>query len=272
MVATERAFSAMSVSTNMRDAFVAYLAPDGIVFRPLPVNGLSVWKPRTPSPATLIWEPSHAEVAAAGDMGWTTGPWEFRPPADSTGAPPAPDKIAHGHFTTIWARQPDGRWLAEVDMGVSHARPERGVGTGDLTPGPVHSWASGARKSAKARANLTAVDRLYAADVKKLGAAGALDVWGTRDLRLNLEEQFPSENRDAAKTMVTTTGDLVRILPQASRVSASDDLGYSYGVIERIASRSDAPDSTAYFHVWRKEADRRWRLASIVENPVKVRR
>ena len=52
-------------------------------------------------------------------------------------------------------------------------------------------------------------------------------------------------------------------------MSVSDDLGYSYGVIERVASRSSAPDSVSYFHVWRKEADRKWRIASIVENPVK---
>ena len=102
LVAAERAFSAMSVEHNMRDAFLEYMTEDAILFRPLPVNGRSVWKDRPGSKATLIWEPSHAELAAAGDLGWTTGPWEVRPPPDSTGAPSAPDTYAHGHFTTVW--------------------------------------------------------------------------------------------------------------------------------------------------------------------------
>jgi hypothetical protein len=52
-------------------------------------------------------------------------------------------------------------------------------------------------------------------------------------------------------------------------VSASDDLGFTYGVAERVASRSEAPDSSTYMHIWRKEADRKWRIALIVENPIK---
>src|SRR4029079_9151862 len=115
---------------------------------------------------------------------------------------------AHGHFTTVWMKQPDARWRAVIDMGVSHPKPERGVGSGDLTPGPVHAWASGVNKPAKSRANLAAVDKLYAADVKKLGA-DALDAWGTQDLRLNLEDHFPSSDRAEAKALRKGAADLV---------------------------------------------------------------
>ena len=95
------------------------------------------------------------------------------------------------------------------------AKPEPGVGSGDLIPGPVHTWAAGVHKSAKARADLAAVDKLYAADVKKRGA-DALDSWGTADVRLNIEEHFPSADRASAKAMRKTTADLVRILPKGS--------------------------------------------------------
>jgi len=268
LVASERAFAAMSVEKGMRDAFVEFLADDGIIFRPLPMIGKPVWQARSPSPATLIWEPSHAEISGAGDLGWTTGPWELRPPADSTGTPAPADRVAHGHFTSVWAMQAGGRWRVALDLGVSHSRPERGVGSGDFAPGPVHAWAAEARKGPKSRANLEAVDRLFARDAKKLGAA-ALDQWITADVRLNREGEFPYEGRAAAKDALAGAADLVRFLPQGARVSASDDLGYSYGIAERVSSRGDAPDSSVYVHIWRKEADKKWRIAAIVENPLR---
>jgi ketosteroid isomerase-like protein len=269
IVAAERSFSAMSLEKSMRDAFVMYLANDGIVFRPLPVLGKPVWEARTATPSKLVWEPSRAEASAAGDLGWTTGPWEFRPPADSTGAPPPADQIAHGHFTTVWAKQADGQWRAAIDIGITHAKPDSGdVGSGALVLRPEHTWTKGVKKTPAARANLAAVERVFTADTKKKGTA-ALDDWATSDVRFNRDGEFPVEGRAATKKALSATADLVRFVPAGSRVSASDDLGYTYGVAERVASRSEAPDSSVYMHVWRKEADRKWRIAVIVENPIK---
>ena len=224
LVASERAFAAMSVQKGMRDAFLEFLADDAIIFRPLPVIGKPIWQARTPSPATLMWEPSHAEVSEAGDLGWTTGPWELRPPPDSTGRAAPPDGIAHGHFTTVWAKQPDGRWRVALDLGVSHGKPERGVGSGDFAPGPAHPWAAGARKRTKLHADLQSIDRVFMRDTKKRGWA-ALDDWLTADVRLDREGEFPYEGRDAAKDALKGAADLVRLLPQGGRAAESDDLG-----------------------------------------------
>ena len=46
LIASERAFSRHSVDHGTREAFLAYLAEDGIIFRPLPVNGRRVWEAR----------------------------------------------------------------------------------------------------------------------------------------------------------------------------------------------------------------------------------
>jgi hypothetical protein len=49
-----------------------------VVFRPMAVNGKQWYQQRPPSPGRLSWEPIYADISAAGDMGYTTGPWEFR--------------------------------------------------------------------------------------------------------------------------------------------------------------------------------------------------
>ena len=134
LVAAERAFAARSVEKGMRDAFLEFLAADGVIFRPLATNGRAVWEARGPIPATLVWEPAFAEVSAAGDLGFTTGPWELRPND-------AQRPTGYGHFVSIWQRQSDGTWRVAVDIGVSHAKPAHGLGSMDFTPGPLHATA-----------------------------------------------------------------------------------------------------------------------------------
>ena len=88
------------------------------------------------------------------------------------------------------------------------------------------------------------------------------------DIRYQCEGAQPAQGRDAAKALAKPLADLVRFVPAGSQVAASDDLGFSYGVVERVGARKDQPDSSVYLHVWRKEADRHWRIAAIVENPL----
>ena len=85
MVKTEQAFSKMAEEKNTRDAFMAFIAEDGLLFRPGAVNGKK-WMLEHPSPAPqnpdkkplLAWQPKFAGMAASGDMGFTTGPWESK--------------------------------------------------------------------------------------------------------------------------------------------------------------------------------------------------
>src|SRR5262249_11512065 len=133
LVDAERGFSRTSVEQGMRDAFLGNLADDGIVFQPLPVNGKSVWAARAKPASTLIWEPAFAEVSAAGDLGYTTGPWELRPQAD------ADRPTLHGHFHTVWRRAPGGPWKVAVDIGGAHDALDPGVGSGAFEAGPSHA-------------------------------------------------------------------------------------------------------------------------------------
>ena len=108
MVKTEQAFSKMAEEQNTRDAFLAFIADDGLLFRPGAVNGKK-WMLEHPVPPSdkkelLAWQPSFAGMAASGDMGFTTGPWEFK--NDIKDEKPA----AYGHFITVWKKQPDGSW------------------------------------------------------------------------------------------------------------------------------------------------------------------
>lgn len=265
LVASERAFAAMSVAKGMKDAFLTYLAEDGVVFRPTATNGRKVWEARPPSTATLTWDPEFAEVSSAGDLGYTYGPWEFHPPADSAGTPPTPDHYAYGHFNSIWKRQKGGVWRVVADIGVSHAKPDRGVGSTGFTAGP----ALPIRTMLGGRVNLASIDRNLSKAMRTLGAHEAFAAHAAPDLRMNVEGRLPSYGIEAAQAQSDSLPGFFEFTAEGSGIASSGDLGYTYGLAERFISARAAPsDSSVYLHVWRQEDGRSWKLALSVLNPL----
>jgi ketosteroid isomerase-like protein len=60
----------------------------------------------------LTWAPVDAGISTAGDLGWTSGTYEFQS-VDKDGKP----TVSHGKYTSIWKKQPDGNWKIVLDMG-----------------------------------------------------------------------------------------------------------------------------------------------------------
>jgi len=122
LVATERAFAKAAAETSTKEAFLKFLADDAIVFEPTAVNGKEVWNKRPPSVGLLSWEPVWADISADGTIGYTTGPWEFRPKGKD-GEP-----VAFGQYVTIWKKQENGEFKAVLDIGISHGKHEGPAG------------------------------------------------------------------------------------------------------------------------------------------------
>jgi ketosteroid isomerase-like protein len=114
MIAAERAFAADALARNVRDAFLASAADDGVVFSAGPHNAKSFWAARTADKTRLEWAPEAGEVAASGDLGYTYGPWILTPEG-------ADKPAATGHFFTVWQKQADGTWHWLADKGIFHA-------------------------------------------------------------------------------------------------------------------------------------------------------
>ncbi|MCA1633815.1 MAG: nuclear transport factor 2 family protein [Acidobacteria bacterium] len=118
LVETERAFSRASTEKGMKGAFLSFAADDGLLFRRTAVNAKELWRQTTPAPTGLLtWQPAYADISRAGDLGYTTGPWEFR------AKPTDRDAAGHGHFVTVWRRQADGTFKFALDIGTSHPAP-----------------------------------------------------------------------------------------------------------------------------------------------------
>jgi ketosteroid isomerase-like protein len=132
LVEAERSFARHSVTHGMRPAFLEYLAPNAVLFRAGPVNGVRLWQARQPSPIVLDWTPSFAEISGSGDFGFTTGPWTIAASKDTAAS-------GFGHFVSVWRRDALTGWRVVADIGISHPDPGTPLRQVKVVAGPVHA-------------------------------------------------------------------------------------------------------------------------------------
>ncbi len=112
LIDAEKSFAQTSKAKSTKEAFVSFFSDSGLIFRPGPVLAKKFWQDAKEGSDLLTWEPVFADISFAGDMGYTTGPWEFRSNrGDSVAA-------ATGYFVSVWKREKD-QWKVALDMGVS---------------------------------------------------------------------------------------------------------------------------------------------------------
>lgn len=118
LIDTDRAFSNLSVEKGVPVAFDQFMTDDAVIFRDKahPFEGREQIRQLFADypEATLTWEPYHAEVAAAGDLGYTLGKWTFSMD-DETGE----EHKSQGYYVSIWRKQTDGSWKYVFDTGIN---------------------------------------------------------------------------------------------------------------------------------------------------------
>lgn len=261
MVGTERAFSRMSAEKGIREAFTEFIAADGILFRPRAVLGKK-WMQEHPLPASttrplLVWQPIFAGMSRAGDLGYTTGPWQLKNDIKDA------KFSAFGTFMTVWKKQPDGKWRFVVDLGVSHPEPKKPA---LLTYG---NPASGrfTRDAAKGRSDLQKTEGDFSKASAKRGAVEAFLAYASSDVRVLRNQKQPFIGRKAAVAAWTPLSIEWTWTSQFADVSTSGDLGYSYGLYEmRDKAASSVTETGNYMRVW-KRVNGAWKLILDVTDP-----
>lgn len=262
MVQTEQAFSRMAAEKNTRDAFMEFIADDGLLFRPTAVNGKK-WMNEHPVPPSdkhplLAWQPAFARMAAAGDLGFTTGPWELK--EDVKDEKPS----AYGHFVTLWKKQPDGKWKFVVDLGINHP----------MSGGPLRLWQPPEPKPpakiqrvdvAIARRNLLDWDRHYLQLSTKHGLVKAFMSYASPDARLYRVGSLPLIGRTLSANALEAAKGQVSWTTVGGDVSRSGDLGYTYGTYE-VTDAAKVTERGSYVRIWENEGGL-WRIVLDVANP-----
>jgi ketosteroid isomerase-like protein len=213
--------------------------------------------PADPLALLLDWSPKAGAVARAGDLGYTMGPYSLRNQRDAS-VPPR-----YGYFFSVWKRE-NGAWRVALDAGVSTpgaSAPESLAAPRDS--GGLAAWLS--RSSGRGKDALLGLDRGASLDPDPADGSSYFELLAN-SARVLREGSYAIVGADAARRALAATGRRVVWTPAGGGVSASDDLGYTYGRYVRfIGSAEEA--SGYYVHVWQRDWSGAWRIAVELQLP-----
>lgn len=228
--AAEMSFAAAAQEMPTRDAFIKFLAPDSILFRPGPVDGQTHMQGVTPGSGTLEWGPRHVDMAAAGDLGFTFGPWVSR---DAEGT-----AVGWGEYISMWKRQPDGSLKVVLDTGTVFPEPGEEE-TAEALVRPIDSSKIAVEIE---DVQLLQRDTRDGGAIHRPGSSARVFRMGHPSRMQEVDERSPDKG--------------LSWNPVDAKISASGDIGYSYGTLES----DDGEMVESYLHIWRCCVESDWVL------------
>jgi len=262
LVETEREFSKASISKGTREAFLAYLGEDSIIFRPGPVAGRKWMEDHPARPGILTWEPIFADMAKSNDLGYTTGPWEYRKQSLSE------QPVAYGHYITLWRKPRFGNWKVVLDVGIQHPAPP----SKDVTlTWPVDQISGGKtlRKTdvSSEEASLLKLDQGFAKQIAKKGISRSYSDLLADDPRFYRMEMFPIIGKSEVTNFLKEEKRVWQFQPEKASVSGACDLGYTYGSYQLLKTPGGSEEPGYYVRIWQKDKKAQWKLVVDVLNP-----
>lgn len=265
LVQSELEFARTAKEKGTREAFLAFAAEDGIIFRRTAVNARQTWSQAPASTGLLSWYPIFADVSGAGDLGYTTGPYEFREKAGDE------KPAGQGYFMTIWRRQADGSWKFALDLGTRNAPNAPGS-----APALAFVPGTGARARVKAptqieaeHAALLGAERKLNTEAARRGTAAALLAHLADDARLYRQNALPVVGKERIRGALKTQTSLLSWQPVMAHVSQSTDLAYAYGTYEARARGESTPTEQGnYVRIWKRRGGHDWQIVLDLLNPV----
>lgn len=232
VVNAERSFAQHGLSRSIKQAFLQYLDSSGVVFaRGEILNGIKFWEEGQETEAKLQWYPTYAGIAAAGDLGFTTGPFEFR--QTLTGP-----LLGSGLYTTVWRKTDKGEWKFLVDLGV------------DLQPSLYdHQYPlSYFTPAGAADTSVQALEQQLIRRYDSLSVTAFRDVITEASL-FNIRGQVPKKGTQPIMQGLQGLPAKYEFIPVATGISKSKDLAYAYGIMKYNGKK------TNYLRIWAHTAE-----------------
>jgi hypothetical protein len=219
LVNAEKQFAAFTATHTIKEGFLNYMDSAGVIFRQgNETNAWESYRKQKPGPGILTWEPAFAVLSASGDMGITTGPYEFR-----TGTL-QDTPVGRGSFSSIWHINRNGEWKNLADLGTSYRSAYPAIKE-------VKELALNRMDAQDASFDdILLIDKKFNTFIQEKNDA-ALQSYLAAEAWFNIDGQLPIIGRQAS-------GDALKNIPpgllfnsKAGALSSSKDLAYVYGTV-----------------------------------------
>lgn len=255
MMENEAKFVAMGQEQGARAASLEYLADDAIMFEPGPVNAKKTWMARPEGGLSLKWHPTFAAMARSCDLGFTTGPAEWRKAKEDE------KPLGYGHYLSIWKKQKDGAWKVMVDVGgaVPSAQKVEDAIQISITDAQAPPTAETAEKK------LRAAEKWFA-DTAKTDSTSALIGSSSEDIRVHREGVFPAIGRRPATLMLSVRRGKLKNEKLGGDMSAAHDLAYRYG--KYTLDLGQKIEHGYYLQIWQTDREGAWKILIDYQSPL----
>jgi hypothetical protein len=236
VVETEKAFARTAAEKNTKAAFLEFSAIDGIQFAPNSVNSKEYWKDRPAAASLLAWTPEFADISSNGVLGYTTGPWEFRP----NGKGDAPNGF--GHYVTLWQKQTDGAFRFVLDIGISHSQVAL-----------VSNWTSPAdsgKELNEGKVSAADASTQFFEMADKSGLEKAYKAFASEDLRLYREGKIPFVGKKNALAEIKKSKAKIKFAKRSIFTSAAD-LAYISNAYTLFAQDGKEAEKGYFLQIWK---------------------
>lgn len=266
LVDAEVSFAKMAEHEGTAAAFHGVLDDMGILFHPGPVNGKAWLSQQKPDASKLSWFPSFVAVSAAGDLGYSTGPYQWRPEAESK-------QVSSGHFVSVWGRK-GASWKLLLDMGSPHAAP--GEADPIFKPEKAKASAKGEVSPLFSAEALQTLEKEFSNTASGRGVLFAYNAYLAADARFYRAGSQPTTQLDDIRKYLESVDGIVKWTCLGSAVAKSNDLGYTYGIREYTPNpialpkpetmRKQAAHTYIFLHIWARQSTGRWKVILDIEN------
>ncbi|WP_133053939.1 hypothetical protein [Niastella yeongjuensis] len=234
----EQAFAQMAKDSGTQKAFLHFLDSNSIVFhKGQSQAALPFWKSLSHDRELLFWKPVYTGMAASGEMGFSTGPFEQRD------APASPVN-ASGSYSSVWVKNKQGVWKVFIDLGMPY-KPS-------LFQKDWERTVPGSLSPATAGANWQQVEQDLITQYRQKGNKALLPYLTNRSW-FNIQDQPPLHTINDITTGLKQIPADLQFEYLGGAISAGRDLFYAYGVVNRNGKKEN------YLRVWGHENDG-WKL------------
>ena len=246
---TEKTFEKMVAEKGIRDGFIEFMAPTGIIFRPEAVNARESFASRPASPASLTWNPIWIDVSSNGAIAYSIGNSVFRPKGKDD-----PNMI-FGHYLSIWNRQANGEYRAALDTGINHEKPAS-------TPTEWRSPADTGLEKNERRISAADSSTGFYEMAEKTGSVKAYKSYLADDAILMRDGRQPLIGKKAAIDYLSEQKPRVLFAKRKAFIEAAD-MAYVYNLYTLVDPKGAEIERGNFVQVWKLRKGK-WLIAADV--------
>ena len=231
LIREEKAFAAKAVETDVPTAFLAYLDSAGVIFNGEgAVNGIAQYRQAPKGGKDLLkWYPIVGHVSQSGDMGFTSGPFQFL--ADRT-----QEAVGSGYFFSVWKKNAAGQFKVMLDGGVIHSNNATQAFSRDPEPrsNTAYAYILPIPKVNNSDPQPWKVEDAFSAEAGKNAGQAYKQFLADEVVLLRSDRPFGKTKADALGTLAQQEVQSYQFIRSGQGISKAGDLAYCFGKAKAV--------------------------------------